>query len=461
MKKRSDSKAQQPTVQRRKNGVGVKRATSAKDWPHPASEAGVLPVLEDYDVSALSQAKTQWFFGEWDKLAAMNLSSIHQHPDRDSLALLVAASQQQLGQYAAANKSVRLAISWGCNTRLVAQILIAGVHNTLGRAAALASRESAAISHFKSAVSVGATASGSAELMGHARSVREIAKLGLLPQASMLMAQSLAKASEFNERPTQTQAHLEMLEVEIDLLRHMLILAAKRKQLFPTEMVRSTGGKPTDAVAENALNDVEGSTSQLGQDLWVLEQTGHKRGGYFVEFGATDGVLLSNTWLLEKKYGWTGLCAEPHPVFFAQLKANRSCQVSDACIAADSGQEVDFILADEYGTIASYAENDMHALKRKAFRDLGKTVKLRTLSLEELLLRHNAPREIDYLSIDTEGSEYDILRTFPFDRWRIRCITVEHNFSATREPIRRLLESLAYRRQESKWDDWYLLVDES
>src|ERR1017187_1984592 len=51
------------------------------------------------------------------------------------------------------------------------------------------------------------------------------------------------------------------------------------------------------------------SKSQLRQDLMVLSELDFKRGGYFVEFGATNGVTLSNTYLLEKEYGWTGILA--------------------------------------------------------------------------------------------------------------------------------------------------------
>jgi len=78
-----------------------------------------------------------------------------------------------------------------------------------------------------------------------------------------------------------------------------------------------------------------------------------------------------------------------------------------------------------------------------------------TESLDDLLNRLKAPREIDYLSVDTEGSEYEILLTFPFDRWNVRLLTVEHNFSDTRTKLRFLLESHGYKCTEAQWDDWY------
>jgi len=63
-----------------------------------------------------------------------------------------------------------------------------------------------------------------------------------------------------------------------------------------------------------ALEIVDNSQSQLGQDLFALASHDFKRGGFFVEFGATDGLTLSNTYLLEKSFGWTGILAEPASV---------------------------------------------------------------------------------------------------------------------------------------------------
>jgi hypothetical protein len=81
-----------------------------------------------------------------------------------------------------------------------------------------------------------------------------------------------------------------------------------------------------------------------------------------------------------------------------------------------------------------------------------------TVSLDEFLRKHNAPRTIDYLSIDTEGSEYEILKSFPFDQWEIRLITVEHNFTPIRASIRELLTAKGYVCREAQWDDWYELT---
>lgn len=201
------------------------------------------------------------------------------------------------------------------------------------------------------------------------------------------------------------------------------------------------------------------SRAQLKQDIFVLMQTGFKRGGYFVEFGAADGVHLSNTWLLEKEYGWTGILAEPGRVWHENLFRNRSAKIDTDCVYSSTGCVVEFNMANqaELSTIVSFGADDHHAETRKE----GVIYSVRTISLNDLLKKHGAPKEIDYLSIDTEGSELSILEAFPFDQWRINIITIEHNYLRSRDEIKALLERNGYRRHFegiSRWDDWYVLV---
>jgi hypothetical protein len=75
--------------------------------------------------------------------------------------------------------------------------------------------------------------------------------------------------------------------------------------------------------------------------------------------------------------------------------------------------------------------------------------------LDDFLHRHKAPLDIDYISVDTEGSELEILSSFPFDQWNVRLFTIEHNFMPQREKILELLQKHGYSRIEREWDDWY------
>jgi hypothetical protein len=82
-----------------------------------------------------------------------------------------------------------------------------------------------------------------------------------------------------------------------------------------------------------------------------------------------------------------------------------------------------------------------------------------TVTLNDVLIQHRAPAVIDYLSIDTEGSEFLILQSIDFDHWSFKVITVEHNYMPQRNLIYKLLAQNGYKRvleHISLMDDWYI-----
>lgn len=200
------------------------------------------------------------------------------------------------------------------------------------------------------------------------------------------------------------------------------------------------------------------SKSQILQDLWVCYQLDEKRGGTFVEFGATNGLANSNTWLLETRYGWTGILAEPNPVWHADLKRNRSSKIDFRCIHAYSGRTVGFVATDaidpELSSLSEFAGGDHFA----EIRATGAEIPVETVSLNDLLAEHRSPAEIHYMSIDTEGSEYAILSEFDFSRYDVKLISVEQN-PKTEPAIEALLAARGYVRvfrEFSQWDGWYV-----
>lgn len=205
--------------------------------------------------------------------------------------------------------------------------------------------------------------------------------------------------------------------------------------------------------------------SQLGQDGFVLNELNFKTHGYFVEFGATNGVDISNTWLLEKFYGWTGILAEPSRYWHNALFQNRLCYIDTDCVWSHSNETVIFNEVDaslvnygpELSTVDMFSSVDNHSDSRRS----GQKYAVNTISLMDLLAKYNAPKDIDYLSIDTEGSEFDILNNFDFGQYNIKIITCEHNYTPMREKIRDLLTANGYQRKmevTSRWDDWYVKV---
>jgi FkbM family methyltransferase len=203
------------------------------------------------------------------------------------------------------------------------------------------------------------------------------------------------------------------------------------------------------------------SHSQNRQDLFALSYLGFRRNGYFVDFGATDGVVGSNSYLMESELGWNGIVAEPARCWHERLRANRSCVVETACVWKESGSLLTFNEVPDHPALSTIeAFNDVDDFG--PVRRTGTSYQVRTVSLLDLLESHNAPRTIDYLSIDTEGSELDILRAFDFSQYRILTITCEHNYSPAREAIHDLLSGHGYERRHedlSMYDDWYVLRD--
>ncbi len=190
--------------------------------------------------------------------------------------------------------------------------------------------------------------------------------------------------------------------------------------------------------------------SQLGQDKWVLGKVfPGVTDGYFVDVGAWDAELGSNTKALEER-GWTGVCVEPFP----RNWANRRCELFEEVVYRRKGEVVQFRQADGLGGI------DEHIDRYRSEVAPFSVVELTTTTLDDVLARANAPRFIHYISIDTEGSELEILLGLPFSRYTVGAFSIEHNFEEPRrQQIRSLLEGHGYRfAREQLVDDWYVLA---
>ncbi len=192
--------------------------------------------------------------------------------------------------------------------------------------------------------------------------------------------------------------------------------------------------------------------SSQGQDRFVLEVLRELRGGYFIDSGAGDGVEGSNTKLLEEQYGWSGICVEPNAELFASLRRNRRCRCVNYCLYSREGAFEFYEGAHWYGGIVEAFNATSLAVAREAVGVFSAQSRLPDITVKQaqrpgtMLLEAGSPRVIDYWSLDTEGSELEILKSFPFDKYRVRVLTVEHNYFAAREPIRRFLEGLGYER---------------
>ncbi|HWP26705.1 MAG TPA: FkbM family methyltransferase [Xanthobacteraceae bacterium] len=150
----------------------------------------------------------------------------------------------------------------------------------------------------------------------------------------------------------------------------------------------------------------------------VREFFGGARNGYFVEVGANDPHALSQTWHLEQ-LGWTGVLVEPQPDLAARLVRARTASVfAVACTSPEhAGRTMPFYLAGPHSAL------DRDRMTHGA--QPARVIEVPTRTLDSILQEAGAPSPIDFLSIDVEGHELEVLRGFSFARWRPRLIVIE------------------------------------
>lgn len=187
--------------------------------------------------------------------------------------------------------------------------------------------------------------------------------------------------------------------------------------------------------------------SQVGQDKWVVGYFGNQR-GFFVDIGAANGIELSNTYLLEQR-GWTGVCVEANRDHFEQLKQNRKCSLV-------------------YGAI--YSEDKYVPFKELGWAsqitDRGK-IKIEAITFKTLFELCKVPKIIDYVSLDIEGGEYDALLGFPFDKYKVKLWTIEHNFASDKGRLKEKIKSIMIKNGykiakenvicgDDPFEDWWM-----
>jgi len=199
------------------------------------------------------------------------------------------------------------------------------------------------------------------------------------------------------------------------------------------------------------MND-SNAKSQLGQDVHVLHEIYKgKQNGYFVEIGAYDGIEYSNTYLMEKDYGWKGLLIECNPRWIPSIYQHRDAVFMPYAAYKEDNQILQFY--DTGHGLSGLVETNSHASATTA-----PIIPVLTKKLTTMLDNARAPNFIEFLSIDTEGSEHEILLHHDFDKYLFGYICVEHNYVIeNRIKLRILLQSKGYKLfRENSVDDDYI-----
>ena len=204
--------------------------------------------------------------------------------------------------------------------------------------------------------------------------------------------------------------------------------------------------------------------SQLYQDIFASSIISNNFDKTFLEFGATDGLKLSNSHMLENFLGWKGVLSEPSPQWHNLLKKNRAnTKIITKCIWSETGKNLDFFMSDDgnLSTLNDFVDSDKNSMpgNTKARKKAGKVIAVETISLNDVIKQYFDNISPSYISIDTEGSEFKILETFNFKIYRPKVFTIEHNFTELQNKIDELMSSNGYERvfrELTSFDAWYV-----
>lgn len=214
--------------------------------------------------------------------------------------------------------------------------------------------------------------------------------------------------------------------------------------------------------------------SRDGQDKFINENIfKNRKDGTFVDIGAYDGVESSNTLFFEETLGWKGVCIEPLPHIFHKLKANRENSICINKCVSDSKRKETFMHVNPKicppskrdksrtsnyekmsGLISSYSSKHLDIINSVISNYGGNknNFEVECISPNEVLSMTNC-KNIDLLSIDTEGSEFKILNAIDFEKYSIEVIIVEV-LDDIYNDILRLLNNVGYKKIKEIGYDW-------
>jgi len=242
-----------------------------------------------YDECLLEKAWTQWQFGEWESLAKLEHHNIQHHPDRAKLALLAAAGRLQIGQTHAARHYIRLAKDWNCDLKLISQILISGIYNTLARSAVITNDKVAAINHFEASMKY-SPMGGDRNLLTQARAHAQVQQIK--SQRSDIENLQLEKVLDFSGVALKSDDIIESLasKYKLDVEFRIIELESKKTNLlkkreFARNIILSWGGSNNNqwplvsiivatARPDNILNIIKNISCQryVNKELIVIPQ---------------------------------------------------------------------------------------------------------------------------------------------------------------------------------------------
>ena len=330
------------------------------------------PYAMAYDQDLLDKYRTLWQSGEWESLVTLDSDILEHHPDRAKLALIIASAWQQLNDLIVARGFIKKAKDWGCDKKLIAQIVIAGVHNTLGRVASLNGDEVRAMTHFRDAVK---GVSGDAKLASQARA--------------------------------QTA---------------FMRLAASNQQIkLHNDSSNSSIVSPVPSAYEGIV-----SYAQNFEDVMLWRALHNVKNGFYIDVGAQDPIVDSVSKAFYEN-GWRGIHVEPTPHYAELLRKDRPDEVVLEVALYSDKNAIEYFEIPETG-ISTGVSSIAQSHQQKGFQIHPIIVPCLTLAD---VFSKAAGRGIHWLKIDVEGMEASVLTSWGESTIRPWIVVVESTLPLT------------------------------
>lgn len=204
------------------------------------------------------------------------------------------------------------------------------------------------------------------------------------------------------------------------------------------------------------FGDQKGQVDFLVNNVFNYEKKGLKKNGFFIDLACADGVSINNTYFLEKYLGWTGILFEPNPEYKKKILENRKSKLVTDCVTDRVGEKIRFRIDNGMlGGIVSEETDNNTRLRSKQLKK-AKVIEIYSTTLEKELDKINAPKIIDYLSLDVEGAEWIVLRSFPFHKYMFVCMSIER----PNKDLDIILESKGYKQVAHLMNDVMYVHDD-
>lgn len=197
--------------------------------------------------------------------------------------------------------------------------------------------------------------------------------------------------------------------------------------------------------------------SQFGEDAGLAEIFKGRRDGLCIEVGANDGINDSNTLHFEQ-LGWQCILVEPNPVLCEQIRRTRSAALYQVAASDQAGETSLFIAegAERAHGVSTVNSTEEALDKIKSYGFSVREIKVETRRLDQILDESKVSRPIDFLSIDVEGHELEVLKGFSIDRWQPTIILAEDNSNFSDPRVADYLRSFGYVAfRRTGVNDWY------